>query len=552
MPEIVVRGRGDFGRLQRDIQGVGGRFKSMTSGVAAAGRKIAGGMAVGAVGVAARGVPARKAATDAPPSLGATETVFGKYADVVIKRSNEAANALGLSANEYRELSNVTGALLQGAGMPLKKVTGLTGDLNKMAADMAATFGGTTREAVEAVSSLLKGEADPIERYGVSIKESDVTARLAAKGLDKLTGAGLKQAQMTARLELLQQKTAKTRGAFARESGTLANQQQKLTAQIENLKAKIGTALLPVLTRVATFVNAKVIPAVTKFATSMSGKLGPVIDKIKTAFGDLMTRLQPVTEWLRDNPAAVKGAAIALGVAAVGALALAGAMGVLAIATSPITLTVLAIAALGAGIALAYQKSETFRSAVDQVGQTIQTRVLPALQRFGQYVVTVVVPAAVRLAQEIGARLRPILEQVGATFQNRIVPTAQKVVAKFREMWPEIQRVGTFVVKAYVEFVKFAAGVAGKVIPVVIRFAGFVISKVVPAVVSAIGVLVRIADRAIKFGTAIYRAGQDAVAFARKVKAKIDEVVSVVSGLPGRAKSALGDLGNYLYQAGET
>jgi hypothetical protein len=227
----------------------------------ALGVAVAAGTALAGAAALKFGADSVKAASNAQQSLGATETVFGKYADTVIKRSNEAATAIGVSANEYRELSNVVGASLTGAGISIQKATALTGDLNQRAADMAATFGGTTKEAVEAVSSALRGETDPIERYGVSVKAADVSARLAAQGQDQLTGSALKAAEMQARLDLIMEKTALTQGAFGRESNTLANQQQVLGAQFENLKARIGTALLPVLTSLLTTVNANLIPA---------------------------------------------------------------------------------------------------------------------------------------------------------------------------------------------------------------------------------------------------------------------------------------------------
>jgi len=278
-----------------------------------------------AVGQAVQGIKAvTKAASDSQQSLGATETVFGKYAKSVIDNSKRAATAIGLSANEYRELSNVTGALLSGAGMPLKQVAGLTDDLNKRAADMAATFGGTTREAVESISSLMKGEADPIEKYGVSIKQSDVNARLASKGLDKLTGEAKKQAEMQERLNLLMEKTNKTQGAFKKETNTLAHQQQVLGAQWDNLKATLGSALLPVFTSVLKFVNEQFNPAMSALADflkpavaafkglfeqgkSGQGALGPLVNFIQGqvvpafqniwgAVQNLWTVLQPILQ----------------------------------------------------------------------------------------------------------------------------------------------------------------------------------------------------------------------------------------------------------------
>ncbi|MBB3041158.1 phage tail protein [Nocardioides soli] len=272
-------------QANRTFASVGTTVNGVSARVGRAGKvmglAVAAGAAVAGVAALKFGKDSVKAASDAQQSLGATETVFGRYADTVIARSNKAARAIGLSANEYRELSNVVGASLTGAGVPLKKTTALTDQLNRRASDMAATFGGTTREAVESISSLMRGEADPIERYGVSIKQVDVNARLAAKGQDKLTGAALKSAEMQARLDLLMQKTARTQGAFAREGNTLAHQQQVLGAQWENLKARVGSALLPVLTRLLTLVNDNLGPAFN----AVVGYLAPLVARFKDLTG---------------------------------------------------------------------------------------------------------------------------------------------------------------------------------------------------------------------------------------------------------------------------
>lgn len=224
-----------FDKTTTKAQKVGKSFRSMA--LPAAG-------ALAAVGALAKGT--LDAASDSQQSIGATESVFKDYADTVIKRSEKANEVLGISANQYRELSTVTGAMLKNSGMPLRKVADLTDKLNRRAADLAATYGGTTKDAVEAVSSLLRGEADPIERYGVSIKQVDVNARLAAKGQDKLTGASKKQAEQQARLDLLMKQTKDTQGQFARESDTAANKAQKNAAKWADLQAELGNKLLPV------------------------------------------------------------------------------------------------------------------------------------------------------------------------------------------------------------------------------------------------------------------------------------------------------------------
>jgi hypothetical protein len=309
-PEIVVRGRGDFRDLNRDVAAAEARFSKMGQTIK---RGLATSALAGTAALVKLGVDSVRAGSAAEQSIGATETVFGKYADTVIRRSKEAADSVGLSANQYRELANVTGATLANAGTPLKQVTKLTAELTRRAADMAATYGGTTKEAIESVSSLLRGEADPIERYGVSIKQSDVNARLAAQGLDKLTGAALKQAEQQARLDLLMQQTSKTAGQFGRESDTIAGKGQRLGAKVEDLEAKFSDLLIPALSAAADWASEELVPALDDLhgwlsdnSDEFASLASSVKDTVVPALQGAVDVVGEAVELFSDLPAPVK------------------------------------------------------------------------------------------------------------------------------------------------------------------------------------------------------------------------------------------------------
>jgi hypothetical protein len=218
------------------------------------------GVAIGALG--ALGVASFNAASDLEQSTGAINAVFGDWAVDIEQSAQKAAGSIGLSTSAYEQLASVLGAQLSGAGFDHGQMVDATQELIAKGADLAATFGGTTADAVEALSSVLKGETDPIERYGVSLKQSDISARLAAQGQDKLTGEALKQAQAQAALALVTEQTTSSQGAAAKESGSAASRAQQLSATFDNLKAKIGAGLLPVFSALAGFVMSRVIPAV--------------------------------------------------------------------------------------------------------------------------------------------------------------------------------------------------------------------------------------------------------------------------------------------------
>lgn len=264
------------------------------------GRTVATGLLVAGAAATALGVASVKSASDAQQSIGATSTIFGKYARTVMADSRQAANAYGLSANEFRESSNLIGALFKNQGVESRKLAGETRTMIGVGSDLAATFGGTTAEAVGALGSAFKGEFDTLERYGISLKASTITAELAARGQDKLTGAALKAATQQVTTALIMKQAGGATGAFARESDTLANIQQKNAAQAENLKAKIGTALLPAMVTIGKVINRDVLPPLMRLANDQGPKLAKTISDLAVAGGPKLA------SFLRDLPTSLK------------------------------------------------------------------------------------------------------------------------------------------------------------------------------------------------------------------------------------------------------
>jgi hypothetical protein len=230
------------------------------------------GLAAGVVlgGVVALGKASFDAASDLQQNAGAVEAIFGASAEGIKKNAAAAADAVGLSTSAYDGLAAVLGAQLKSAGFEGDKLSGKVTNLIGLGSDLAAQFGGSTSDAVDALSSVLKGETDPIERYGVSIKQADISARLAAQGQSKLTGTALKNAQANAALGLVMEQTAAAHGQFNKQGNTAAEVSQKASAMWDNMKAKLGTGLLPIFVTLMTFMKDTVGPAFTKLTADGS------------------------------------------------------------------------------------------------------------------------------------------------------------------------------------------------------------------------------------------------------------------------------------------
>lgn len=366
--------------------------------------------ALGVAGVAAVGKFVSQA-RDLEQSIGAVDTVFKQNAAQVHKWAKGAATDVGLTQNAYNELATLMGTQLKNGGTALDEIGGKTNELITLGADLSSMFGGDTKQAVEALSSALKGERDPIERYGVSLKQSTIDAKAAALGYKKVGNSLSDEAQQAATLALIMEQTADAHGNFAKESTTLQGITQRLKARFENITTTIGMKFLPIVAKAVDWVAQKLDPAMTALTTLYKSKVQPAIkqvtdwiDKNRSKIDELTKKVQGAVkgalaqlaivipkitaaiktsvEWIiqnRDWLAALVitvGSAVAIWQTAIKVMAIWKAAVVaakaaqaalnLVLAANPIGIVVTAVAALAAGLTYFFTKTETGRKLWDK------------------------------------------------------------------------------------------------------------------------------------------------------------------------------------------
>lgn len=241
---------GEFKNLTAATKGAQTQLQQMNARATKVSRSIRNAFAAIGIGFSLRAVvdgiqESVKAASDLEQQFGALDSVF-KDLSPSLQSFSKTLSPIGLSAADASKAMALLGSQLKGYGLPVDQAAKKTKDLTLLAADLAATFGGTTLDAVQSISAVFRGEFDPIEKYGVAIKKSDINARMAADGLTGLTGAALKQAEAQTALTLLFEKTTDAQGQANRESQSYASQMAFLTAEFDNTKAALGQALIPV------------------------------------------------------------------------------------------------------------------------------------------------------------------------------------------------------------------------------------------------------------------------------------------------------------------
>lgn len=264
--------------------------------------KVAGGAALAYAGfkLLEYGKNSVKMAGDLEQSVGAIDTVFKGNSGQMHEWSKSAQTTVGLTKNEFNELGTLIGTQLKNGGTAMDQLAPKTNNLIGLGADLSSMFGGTSKEAIEALSSALKGERDPIERYGVSLNQAKIDAEAAALGFKKVGGSLSNEANQAATLSLIMKQTADAHGNFAKESNTMQGQMARADATWKNIQTTIGQLFLPAITAVMSFINTSVLPGLQSMVNGL-GQGGSAFGFIQGAIAKVQPLLDVFGAIWRDS-----------------------------------------------------------------------------------------------------------------------------------------------------------------------------------------------------------------------------------------------------------
>lgn len=181
-------------------------------------------------------------------STAAAAVIFGDSMDKIIAQSETAASTIGISKQQVIDAANTFGTYGKGAGLAGDALAKFSTDMTSLSADMASFKGKSPEEAIEAIGSALRGEAEPIRAFGVLLDDATLRAQAMKMGLIETTKDALtpQQKVLAAQAEIIRQ-TSDAHGDFARTADSTANTQKTLAAESANLSAEIGQKLAPAI-----------------------------------------------------------------------------------------------------------------------------------------------------------------------------------------------------------------------------------------------------------------------------------------------------------------
>lgn len=201
-------------------------------------------------------VKTAQSASDLEEAQNKVNVVFEDGAGEVRSYGKEAAKSLGMSERAALDAASQFGTLFTNIGKSETEAAAMSLQMTTLAGDMASFSNTSPDEAVLALGAALRGEQEPIRRYGVLLNDAVLKQRAMDMGLIDSTVGTLPPAirAQAAYAEILSQ-TSKQQGDFARTADGAANQQRIMKAEFDNLKTSIGSGVLPLFKNLLTGVN---------------------------------------------------------------------------------------------------------------------------------------------------------------------------------------------------------------------------------------------------------------------------------------------------------
>jgi hypothetical protein len=278
--ELKIRITGDNSGLRKAtdesvgvLEGFGqkiGAFSVAAGTLLADGIKAGFGAAVGFLG------DSLGAAVDMNETVSKVGVLFGDASQAVQDFAAASATEFGQSKQQALDAAATFATFGKAAGLGGDQLADFSTGFVGLASDLASFNNTSPEEAVQAIGAALRGEAEPMRRFGVLLDDATLRQKALELGIVSTTKDALTpQQKVLAAQAAIWEQTSSAQGDFARTSGGLANQQRILAANVDNLKARLGQGLLPIALRLTSWVNTALIPAVSRWVDDY----GPAIEQ---------------------------------------------------------------------------------------------------------------------------------------------------------------------------------------------------------------------------------------------------------------------------------
>jgi hypothetical protein len=240
-------------------------------------------------------------ASDLSETVAKTGELFGASTDEIVAWSTTASTAFGQSQQQALDAAATFATFGRAAGLGGADLVGFSTQLTELASDLASFNNTSPEQAINAIGAALRGETEPMRAYGVLLDDASMRAQALKMGLIETTKEALTpQQKVLAAQALILAQTTTAQGDFARTSDGLANSSRSLTAQWEDMKATLGSALLPMVEAVMGALNKFVTAVLPPLRDFIVSKIVPAVQSFGAVLGAFVSKYgTAVAQWVQ-------------------------------------------------------------------------------------------------------------------------------------------------------------------------------------------------------------------------------------------------------------
>lgn len=309
---------GDSSKLKNALSSASSRLQSFGSKMQNVGKQMSVSLTLPIV---AAGGAAIKFASDFQESMNKVDVAFGNSRNEVKEFAKTTLKEFGIAEGSALDMAALFGDMATSMGLSTTAAAGMSTQLVGLAGDLASFKNINIQEAQTALAGVFTGETESLKRLGVVMTEVNLKNFAMERGMNANLKTMSQAEKVALRYEFIMAKTSNAQGDFSRTSGGAANQMRIFQESLKELAARFGEIILPVFTKLVTFING----LIQKF-----GELSPTTKKVILIFAGVVAALGPII--------AIIGTLMTLA-PAIGAA--------LTVMTGPIGLVVAALTAVG-------------------------------------------------------------------------------------------------------------------------------------------------------------------------------------------------------------
>lgn len=359
--------------------------------------------------IVAAGGAAFKMAADMEDAVGATDQIYKKSADAVKDWADQLESYYGIAESEALEYANMMGTMLVNiGGLTEEEAAKQAATLIELAGDLSAMYGGSTADAVRALTGALKGNNTMLDNYGMAANDALIKTKALEMGIYSGKGEMDLATKQAATLALIMEQSGAAQGQAAREAEGASGAMKSLGKDTKDLAASYGEALLPVIT-----------PLISKLADLMKwlSSLSPEMKRVIVVVLGIAAVVGPLLVMTGLMISAIGN--IAVGISKLGPIikGLSGAVGVLSKAllflqANPMMGWVLIVGVIVTALIHLWKTNEDFRNAIINAWNKIVEVITSVVEKIKTFF-TETIPDAAKALVDWFKELPDKIKQVG-------------------------------------------------------------------------------------------------------------------------------------------